>query len=200
MGDAFKQAGAKWGTMSEKEKAPFEKMASEDKIRHEKQLAEREKKGYFTLADKTKSTDPENAKLFKKKKSKGGESEDEDECLKPKRAMSAYIFFSNGYIEQLRKSHPDKKQGEFMQMAGQKWSEMTDAQKQPYNDMNVADKARQQKQETELEKKGYFMLDNGTKSTDPENVPKKRKTQKASKSMIEVPEVQPKKVQKKAQN
>jgi hypothetical protein len=99
MGDAFKQAGAKWGTMSEKEKAPFEKMASEDKIRHEKQLAEREKKGYFTLADKTKSTDPENAKLFKKKKSKGGESEDEDECLKPKRAMSAYIFFSNGYIE-----------------------------------------------------------------------------------------------------
>jgi hypothetical protein len=42
------------------------------------------------------------------------------------------------------------------------------------------------------------MLENGTKSTDPENVPKKRKTQKASKSMIEVPEVQPKKAQKKA--
>ena len=34
--DAFKQAGAKWGTMSEKEKAPYEKMSTDDKIRHEK--------------------------------------------------------------------------------------------------------------------------------------------------------------------
>ena len=51
--------------MSEKEKAPFEKMAQDDKVRYEKQVAEREKKGYFLMSDKTKSTDPENAKLFK---------------------------------------------------------------------------------------------------------------------------------------
>ena len=57
-GDAFKQAGVKWGTMSEKEKSPYEKQAQDDKIRHEKQVAEREKKGFFTLEDKSKSTDP----------------------------------------------------------------------------------------------------------------------------------------------
>lgn len=44
------------------------------------------------------------------------------------------------------------------------------------------------------------MLEDGTKSTDPQNVPKKRKTSKVSKSVIEVPVVQQKKVQKKAQN
>ena len=44
--------------MSDKEKAPFEKMAKDDKVRYEKQLAERERKGYFTMPDKTKSTDP----------------------------------------------------------------------------------------------------------------------------------------------
>ena len=63
--EVFKQAGLKWKEMSEKEKAPFEKMAQDDKVRYEKQVAEREKKGYFLMSDKTKSTDPENAKLFK---------------------------------------------------------------------------------------------------------------------------------------
>jgi len=108
--------------MSDKEKDPYEKMSAEDKKRHENQVAEREKKGYFTMPDKTKSTDPENAKLFKKKKPKAGQSEDdEDEILKPKRATSAYIYFATSYIEQIRKSNSDKKQSELMQMAGSKW-------------------------------------------------------------------------------
>ena len=87
-----------------------------------------------------------------------------------------------------------------MSMAGLKWAEMSDAQKQPYFDMNAADQVRQQKQVADLEKKGFFLLEDGTKSTDPQNVPKKRKIQQVSKSVVEVPEVQPKKVQKKAQN
>jgi len=44
--------------MSERERAPFEKMAEDDKVRYEKQSAERERKGYFTMPDKSKSTDP----------------------------------------------------------------------------------------------------------------------------------------------
>jgi hypothetical protein len=77
-------------------------MAEEDKIRYEKQLAEREKKGFFFLEDKTKSTDPQNAKLFKPKKSKqGAEEEEEAKELQPKRAISAYIYFTNDYREEL---------------------------------------------------------------------------------------------------
>jgi hypothetical protein len=51
--------------MNEKEKAPFEKLAQDDKARVEKQLNELEKKGYFKLDDGTKSTDPVNAHLAK---------------------------------------------------------------------------------------------------------------------------------------
>ena len=71
---------------------------------------------------------------------------------------------------------------------------MTDAQRQPYNDLSAADKIRKLKQDADLQRKGYFLLEDGTKSTDPQNVPKKRKTLNVSKSVIEVPVVQQKKV------
>ncbi len=55
----FKLAGQKWKEITADKKAPFEKMAEDDKVRYEKQLTEREKKGFFLLEDKTKSTDPQ---------------------------------------------------------------------------------------------------------------------------------------------
>lgn len=79
--EAFKLAGKKWADMNEKDKAPYTKMADEDKKRFEKQIAEREKKGYFLLEDKSKSTDPANAKLFKEKKKRETEDESEREVL-----------------------------------------------------------------------------------------------------------------------
>ena len=66
--DAFKLAGEMWKQMNEEAKAPYEKMSQEDKVREEKQKAELAKKGYYTLTNGTKSTDPENAQLLKKKK------------------------------------------------------------------------------------------------------------------------------------
>ena len=70
-----------------------------------KQNAEREKKGYFTLDDGSKSTDPENAKLFKPAKNsksktaakKTDDDSDEEEKCKPKRPISSYLFFSTEY-------------------------------------------------------------------------------------------------------
>jgi hypothetical protein len=67
------------------------------------------------MSDNTKSTDPENAKLFKKSEN------EEDEILKPKRVTSAYIYFVTSYIEQMRTSNSDKKQTELVSMAGLKW-------------------------------------------------------------------------------
>jgi hypothetical protein len=40
--EGAKLGGTKWGTMTEKEKAPFEKLAQEDKARVEKQTKELE--------------------------------------------------------------------------------------------------------------------------------------------------------------
>jgi hypothetical protein len=160
-------------------------MAEDDKVRYEKQCAEKEKKGYFLLADKTKSTDPDNAKLFKKKVKKGSEDEEEQaKELQPKRANSAYIFFSNEHREELLKKNPDYPQKEIMSAAGKRWGEMDEAEKKKYNDMNAKDKLRQEKQLTDLKSRGYFVLEDGSKSTDEKNVPKlSRKAKKASKSL-----------------
>jgi hypothetical protein len=59
---------------------------------------------------------------------------------------------------------------------------MTDAEKEPYNDQNVQEKARVERQTAELAKKGYFTMTDGTKSTDPENADKfkEKKTKKTA--------------------
>jgi hypothetical protein len=92
--EAFKQAGQKWATMSDKEKDKFVKLAEADKIRHNNQMVEREKKGYFLLPDKSKSTDEKNAALFKVKKSKDDSDDEESKVNKPKRPNGAYNFFN----------------------------------------------------------------------------------------------------------
>jgi len=90
---------------------------------------EKLKKGYFILDDNSKSTDPANAKLFKKRKSTDSENEEESKELKPKRASSSYIFFATEYTAKLKQQHPDVKYTELMARAGQKWNEMTPAEK-----------------------------------------------------------------------
>lgn len=68
MTECSKLSGPKWESMGQKEKAPYEKLHDQDVARVAKQTADREKKGYFTLDDGSKSTDPKNAKLFKPSK------------------------------------------------------------------------------------------------------------------------------------
>lgn len=55
-----------WKAMSEKEKAPYTKMNELDQVRYKKQLDELNDKGYFIMADGTKSSEME----IKKKKAK----------------------------------------------------------------------------------------------------------------------------------
>jgi len=93
----------KWSEMTEKDKQPYVKLSEADKVRLEKQLDEKKKKGFFTLNDKSKSTDPANAKLFKKRKSTESDNEEESKELKPKRACSSYIFFATEHTAQLKK-------------------------------------------------------------------------------------------------
>ena len=81
--DAFRQAGARWASMSDEEKRPYEDKSGAAKAVAEKQTAELKKKGYYTLEDGSKSTDPQNAHLLKIKKKRSkkvqGATEDEEE-------------------------------------------------------------------------------------------------------------------------
>ena len=56
--------------MSEEEKAPYTDRSNLSKARVDKQRKELKAKGYYTLEDGSKSTDPENLHLLKLKKKK----------------------------------------------------------------------------------------------------------------------------------
>lgn len=186
--DCFKLAGEKWGTMSESEKAPYSKMNEADKARVEKQSAERQKKGFFLMPDGSKSTDEKNKKLFKVKKPKVVvEEEDAEEAvLLPKRPTSAYSYFATECMKQMRENATEGEHGntDFMKMAGAKWSTLEDKDKVPYEKLAVKDKERCDKQKAEVEKKGYFVLDDGTKSTDEKNIPKKKVKRSLKRQMV----------------
>jgi len=84
------------------------------------------------------------------------------------------------------KKNPDMHPLEIMAECGKRWIVMSDDQKKKFYDLNAQDKLRQEKQLADLKTKGFFVLDDGSKSTDEKNVPKPtRKIKKASDSLSE---------------
>ena len=57
-----------WKEMDEKARKPYVDKHTESMKLYEKQMAEREKKGFFTFPDGTKSTDPANKDKVKQPK------------------------------------------------------------------------------------------------------------------------------------
>jgi hypothetical protein len=64
------------------------------------------------------------------------------EASRPKKPLSAYIYFSQDYREKLKELHPEWSSNEIMRHVSAKWSHMSKQQKEPYNDLAAADKAR----------------------------------------------------------
>jgi hypothetical protein len=97
------------------------------------------------------------------------------------------MFFNVEYSAVIRAKNPDvmMPMGEVSKLVSEKWAAMSVAEKQPYENKNAADKKRHEKQLDLLNTKGYFTLEDGSKSTDAQNVLKKRKSLKPdlSKSM-----------------
>ena len=182
--EAFALASEAWASASEEEKAPYVKRAEEDKARLARQTEELKAKGYYTLENGSKSTDEKNAHLFKVKAKKGKEEEKEWQHPPPKRAMTPWTFFAG---EKMKEYSAQGKSKEAFALASEAWKACTDEQKSPYEKLAATDKAREAKQAAELAKLGYYLLEDGSKSTDPENakllkVKKKRSTLAGSKS------------------
>ncbi|KAF5329550.1 hypothetical protein D9619_009028 [Psilocybe cf. subviscida] len=60
----------------------------------------------------------------------------------PKRALSAYMFFSQDWRERIKAENPDAGFGEVGKLLGAKWKELDDAEKKPYADQAARDKER----------------------------------------------------------
>jgi hypothetical protein len=166
-------AAAKWGALTENDKVKYEARKAIDATRFQNQRIEKEKKGWFTMEDGTKSTDAANASKFKVKKLRSKSVEEaKDSHLKPKRNLSTYLYFANEFIRTLREKHDGiTTQGEYMKMAGTKWASMTEQDKAKAEKLAEADKTRYEGQKAEVEKKGYFILEDGSKSNDAKNAP-----------------------------
>lgn len=61
----------------------------------------------------------------------------------PKKASSAYIFFSNAKRAEVKAANPELKGiGDIANRLGEMWKTLNDAEKEPYNNMALADKER----------------------------------------------------------
>ena len=89
-----------------------------------------------------------------------------------------------------RKSNPDLKTTEAFKQAGQKWATMSDKEKEKYLNMAAKEKKRYDGQVEEMQKKGFFLMEDGSKSTDEKNAPKSKVRRTASKSPHSEDEVQ----------
>jgi len=54
-----------------------------------------------------------------------------------RRALSAYIFFSNAYRPEVQRLNPGLKFGDVAKIISQKWSIVTPEEKQPFNDLAI---------------------------------------------------------------
>jgi len=60
----------------------------------------------------------------------------------PKRGLSAYMFFANEHRDKVREENPGIKFGDVGKLLGEKWKELTDKEKGPFEAKAKADKER----------------------------------------------------------
>ena len=120
-------------------------------------MAQFNKTGYFTNKEGVCSS----TLKAKVKKNAGDKIE---MPIVPKRVCTPYTY----WIKVKAKECMEKNKIPMTQassMLSKQWNEMSEKQKQPYVDMSIQDQTRHQKQVDDLEKLGYFTLEDGTKSS-----------------------------------
>ena len=184
--EAFKQAGLKWNDMSEEQKKPYDDENDKDIKRHEKQLSDLEKKGYFMTEDGVKSTD-----LPVDPKKKWGK-----DVVLPSRPMSAYNAFQKMEREAIKAKHPDAKHTEMFGILSKEWDKLSDKDKKKYEKEVEADTARFDREMAELIKNGFFIYEKDGKSS--ADVQKKiKKDKKKEEDADKTPEEKVEKVKRK---
>ncbi len=75
---------------------------------------------------------------------------------KPKRPLSAYLYFCKEKRDKIKTKHPEWKLGEISKELGQAWKNLSEKEKNKYMDLHVNDKERYiEEYETFLENKDY---------------------------------------------
>ncbi|KAH7921141.1 hypothetical protein BV22DRAFT_1039015 [Leucogyrophana mollusca] len=68
----------------------------------------------------------------------------------PKRALSAYMFFSQDWRERIKTENPDAGFGEVGKLLGAKWKELDEDEKKPYVELAAKDKLRAEEEKASM--------------------------------------------------
>ena len=117
----------KWSNMTDEEKAPYVKMAEDDKVRYNREISNYEGPLHVPVTRK-----------------RGHQNRSPDA---PKRAMSPFLYFSNEKRQEMQKCNPDLKVTDISAKLGEIWRDMTDEQKEPYVKKSAADRDRYHKEQ-----------------------------------------------------
>lgn len=93
--------------------------------------------------------------------------------LKPKKPTSPWIYFNNEKVAELKKEKGMDQKEAFTKSA-EIWKGLSEEEKKPYVEKSKQDEARYKKQLADLEANGFFMTEDGQKSTDLYVDPKKK--------------------------
>jgi hypothetical protein len=137
------QIGVDWKALSEKDRAPFVKLAEEDKKRHAK-----EKANYTPPAKDSDSSDSSSDEDKPKKKK---QKKDKDPNA-PKRNMNAYMFYAADNRAALKEKSPGLKPTEVTSTLGAQWKALSEAGRKPYEKKAADDKTRYEEAMTKYSK------------------------------------------------
>ena len=122
--EVIKHMSQTWNALSEKEKAPFQKMAKVDTERHKTEMVS------YVPPPVTEST------------TGGRRRRAVRDPNAPKKPMNAYMFYASRNRKAVASSHPDAKFAEVTQLIGESWRGMSDKEKVPYVRLATEDRAR----------------------------------------------------------
>lgn len=99
-----------------------------------------------------------------------------------KKPLSSYFYYNIEVSKSIRQKNPEMKIIEVSKRVSEQWTKMSNDSKAPYEKLAIQDKSRYEKELKNLISKGYFLLEDGAKSSEFMNKPKKEKKQPASQS------------------
>ena len=98
----------------------------------------------------------------------------------PKRALSAWIIYTNEQRPKFKADNPEKSTTELTTLMSQEWRNMTDTDKKKYEDLAAVDKVRYMKEKEEFESNS----DNDSSESENEKPKKKEKDPDAPKKNV----------------
>lgn len=121
--ELLSEMGNLWRKVTEEEKGRYQKLADEDKLRYDRDMA-----AYIARG----------GAVFKRGGKKAKKASKEKDPKAPKRALTAYFFFASDY----RAKHANIPAKQQMTEAGAAWGKMSAEEKKPYEELAAKDKKR----------------------------------------------------------